>query len=92
MGNQTFSLIPSISGGIMETKIIFLYCLADAIVKALQLKDDPLSKMNQAEIITFVMISALFYQGNYKSTRMVMLTCRYFSKILYHSRMIRRNR
>lgn len=74
----------------METQVIFIYCLADTIVKTLNLKEDPQSKMSLAEIIAFVMISALFYQGNYKNTHMAVLSCRYFSKILSHSRMIRR--
>ena len=74
----------------MDTKIIFLYCLADAISKALKMREDPHSKMTQAEIITFVMISALFYQGNYQMTHQVTQSCRYFSKLLSHSRLIRR--
>ena len=74
----------------MDTKIIFLYCLADAISKALKMREDPQSKMTQAEIITFVMISALFYQGNYQMTHQVTQSCRYFSKLLSHSRLIRR--
>jgi Transposase DDE domain len=81
---------PPLFGGFMETKIIFLYCLVDSILKALQLKDDSQSKMTQAEIITFAMISALFYQGNYKVTRQVMGICRYFPTILSHSRIVRR--
>jgi hypothetical protein len=64
--------------------------LADTIASALNLKEDSLSKMSQAEIITFVMISAMFYQGNYKTTRLVVSSLGYFSKILSHSRIIRR--
>lgn len=53
----------------LDTKIIFLYCLAGAIAKTLRLEDDPQSKMNHAEVITFVMISALFYRGNDKTPK-----------------------
>ena len=43
----------------METEAIFIYCLADTVVKSAGIPDDPQSRMNHAEIITFVMISAL---------------------------------
>ena len=62
----------------METRMIFIYCLADSIVKALKLGEDPQSKMSLAEIITFAMISALFYQGNYQNDAFVQI----FSKNL----------
>ena len=65
----------------METETIFIYCLADAIVRAQGLKDEPRAKMTHAEIITFVVISALFYQCNYKLTRLVSLNCKLFSSL-----------
>lgn len=74
----------------METEIIFIYCLADTITCALKLKDPPRIKMTSAEIITFVMVSALYYQCNYKLTRLVSLSYRLFSSPLSQSRMNRR--
>jgi len=74
----------------METEAIFIYCLADAIVQAHGLNDEPRTKMTHAEIITFVMISALFYQCNYKLTRLVTLSCKLFSSPLSQSRLNRR--
>lgn len=74
----------------METEIIFIYCLADAITQALGFEDQPRAKMTNAEIITFVMISALFYQCNYKLTRLVSQNCRWFSSLLSLSRINRR--
>jgi len=74
----------------MDDKIIFIYCLADTITQSLGLRDDPQAKMTHAEIITFVMISALFYQCNYKLTRLVSLSCRLFTSPLSQSRINRR--
>jgi len=74
----------------METQSIFIFCLADAIVRAIGLKDDSQSKMSYAEVITFVVLSALHYQCNYKTTRLVSLNCRLFSHVLSHSRVVRR--
>ena len=46
----------------MEEEAIFIYCLADSIIKSARIKEDPQCQMTHAEIITFVMISALYYQ------------------------------
>jgi hypothetical protein len=55
----------------MEEEVIFIFCLAESVVRASSLSDHPLSSMSQAEIITFVMISALYYRCNYAITRKV---------------------
>ena len=55
----------------MEEEAIFIYCLADSIVKSARIKEDPQCLMTHAEIITFVMISALYYRCNYAMTRKV---------------------
>jgi len=46
--------------------------------------------MTSADIMTFVIISALFHQCNYKKTRLVVLSLRFFPKILSYSRLNRR--
>ena len=69
----------------MDMKVIFIYCLADAISRALHLEDKPRAKMTHAEVITFVVISALFFQCNYKRTRLLSLSCRWFSTPLSES-------
>ena len=74
----------------MESEAIFIYCLADTVVKSSDIHDDPQSHMTHAEIITFVMISALYYRCNYAITRKVIAHCRYFSRPISHSRLIRR--
>lgn len=74
----------------METQIIFIYCLADSILQSLDIQDDPQCAMSSAEIITFTLISALFYQCNYRLTRLVVNSQHYFSTLLSRSRLIRR--
>ena len=74
----------------MEIQAIFIYCLAEDIVRSLDLKDDPQTKMTSAEVITFVVISALYYQCDYKIARLVCQHCRLFSSLISHSRIVRR--
>jgi hypothetical protein len=74
----------------MELQAIFIYCLADEILTALNFKDDLQCRMTSAEIMTFVIIASLHYQCNYRKTRLVVLASRYFSKVLSHSQLVRR--
>jgi Transposase DDE domain len=74
----------------MEIQAIFIYCLSDEILKSLHYKDDIQCKMTTAEVMTFVILSALHYQCNYRKTRLVILYHKYFSKILSQSQLIRR--
>ena len=66
----------------MDLEAIFIYCLCADTFNALNIKDDHQCKMNCAEIATFVIISALHYQCNYRKTRLVMLSHGYFSNVL----------
>ena len=74
----------------MEEEAIFIYCLADCVVNACPLSDHPQSLMSHAEIITFVMISALYYRCNYAITRKVIAYHRYFNHLISRSRLVRR--
>lgn len=74
----------------MTMQIIFIYCLCDDILKSMNVKDDPQCKMNSAEIMTFVIVSALHYQCNYEKTRFVLKSQKYFLKMLSQSRLVRR--
>ena len=57
---------------------------------SLNIKDDPQCLMTSSEVITFVLISALFYQCNYRLTRLVISRHNYFPFLLSRSRLIRR--
>jgi hypothetical protein len=51
---------------------------------------DPQYKMTTAEVMAFALISAMYYRADYRLTRLVSISCRYFPKILSHSRLVRR--
>lgn len=74
----------------MDLQAIFIYCLCSNVLRSLNYKDNEQSKMTSAEIMTFVIISALFYQCNYKKTRVVSIALRFFPKIISYSRLNRR--
>jgi hypothetical protein len=74
----------------MDEQAIFIFCLCDEIVKELHIHDDSQCHMTSSEIMTFVLISALHYQCNYKKTRLVLSAHRYFSKMLSESRLNRK--
>jgi len=74
----------------MDTKMIFLFCICDEFLKAIGHKDDEQCQMFTAEVMTFAIASALFFQGNYKRARYILLNQNYFTKILSLSRLNRR--
>ena len=52
----------------MLYQITAIYCICDEIFQMLNIKDDIQSKMSNAEVVTFALISALHYGGNYHKT------------------------
>lgn len=74
----------------MDFQAVFIYCLCSDTLLALNYKDDIQCKMTTAEIMTFVIISALHYQCNYKKTRLVVKSFKYFPYILSDSQLVRR--
>jgi IS5 family transposase len=74
----------------MNEQVITIFCICDEIVKSFAFFDDPQQKMSTSEIMTFALISALHYHANYRTTRLVSMSLRYFPKILSHSRLVRR--
>lgn len=74
----------------MKEQAIAIFCICDEIVKSCRFYESPGCKMNIAEVMTFAIISSLYYQANYRTTRLVASQLRYFSKILSHSQLVRR--
>ena len=74
----------------MDEQAIGIFCICDEVIKCFGILDDPQCKMSTAEVATFALISATQHQGNYRTTRLVSAYHRYFSKILSHSRLVRR--
>jgi hypothetical protein len=76
--------------GIMHEQAIAIYLICDELIKVYGITDDPQCKMTTAEVITFALLSALHYGADYRKTRLVAVSCRYFTNILSNSRMVRR--
>jgi IS5 family transposase len=74
----------------MNEQAIAIFCVCDEIVRSFGFPDDPHYKMTTAEVMTFALISALHYRAEYRTTRLVSITCKYFPNILSHSRLVRR--
>ena len=74
----------------MLDQTVVIYCICDEVARCLKIKDDIQCKMYTPEVLTFAILSAMLYGGNYKITRLVSLSHGYFSKILSHSQLVRR--
>ena len=74
----------------MNEQAIAIFSICDEIVKSFGFPDNPQHKMSNAEIMTFALISALHYHADYRTTRLVSISCKYFSNILSYSRLVRR--
>ena len=74
----------------MTLQIIFIYCLCEEFVKTLGLKEDDQSKMAEAEVITFALVAALYFHGNYSKTHLFFRSHRYFTYLLGKSRLNKR--
>lgn len=74
----------------MNEQAVAIFCICDEVVKYFGLKDDPQCKMTSSELMTFALLSATHFQCDYKKTRLISLTCKFFNKVLSHSRIVRR--
>jgi hypothetical protein len=66
----------------MHEQAIAIYCICEEAIKSFGLEDDPQCKMTTSEIMTFALISATHYQCDYRKSRLVSLTFRFFKNIL----------
>ena len=46
----------------MDREIITIYCIVDDILKALNIKDDPQTKMSSSEVLTTAIVACLFLE------------------------------
>jgi hypothetical protein len=74
----------------MNYEIVVIYCICDEVVKYFGIKDDPQCKMSCSELVTFALLSAKYFQCDYKRTRLIALNLKYFRKVLSCSQLIRR--
>lgn len=66
----------------MDYKITLVYCLCADLLIAMNHKEDPQCKMNNAEVMTAGLVAALFFGGNQK------LACEFLQEQGYIPRMI----
>lgn len=74
----------------MLDQMVVIYCFCDEILKTLKFKDDLQCKMTTAEVMTFSLMSAMIFGGNYRISRLMAMYYRFFPKVLSHSQLIRR--
>lgn len=74
----------------MDSQVIGIYCICDEVLKTLGIRDDIQCKMSTAEVMTFAVLAATHYKGNYYFTRLACRSLRYFPRILSLSRLVRR--
>jgi len=74
----------------METQIIFFYCVADELFKAMHLKEDQQVFMNNAEVVTVSWVSSWLFGGNLEKARSFLKEERYIPQMLSRSRFCRR--
>ncbi len=74
----------------MDTQIVFVYCLCDDLLKALQHYEDSQCPVSDAEILTTARVAALYFGGHFKRTHEFLHEQRYLSRPLSASRFNRR--
>jgi hypothetical protein len=74
----------------MEVYATIVYVISDEVLRILNVKDDSQSRMSNAEVITFAILTAKFFAGNYKMSRYFCKRLRLFPNILSNSRLNRR--
>lgn len=74
----------------MDLQIIFVYCLCDDLLKALQHWEDPQCRVSDAEILTTALVAALYFGGNFQRAHGFLHDQGYLPNKLSRSRLIRR--
>ena len=85
-----YNFSPVTKEKIMIDQIVVVYCFCDEITKAVNFKDNPQCQMSSAEVMTFAVISAMHFGGDYRKTRLFAKHHNYFSKVLSLSQLVRR--
>lgn len=50
----------------MDTQIVFVYCLCDDLLKALQHGEDRQCRVSDAEILTVALVATLYFGGHFQ--------------------------
>lgn len=74
----------------MDTQIVAVFCLCDDILHALHHRNDRQCQMSDAEILTTALVAALYFHGNFETTRHFLQEQGYMPHMLSKSRFNRR--
>ncbi len=74
----------------MEDMITTIFVLCDELLKALNIKEDPQVKMNNAEVMTVGLVAAYFFGGHHDRSCQFMVQHKYIKNLLSKSRFNRR--
>lgn len=74
----------------MDTRIIFVYCLCDDLLKTLGHREDPQCRVSDAEILTVALVAALDFGGGFKHAYRFLHQHGYLPVALSASRFVRR--
>ncbi len=74
----------------MDTKIILIYCVCHEFLKTSQAQFHRYQVMSDDEILTFTIVSAMFFGGNHETTRQFLQDYGYIPNILSKSQLNRR--
>lgn len=74
----------------MDGQLVALYCLCDALLKALHHREDQQRHMSDAEVMTTAIVAALHFGGNFERARVVLAILHYIPNRLRRSRFNRR--
>lgn len=74
----------------MDIQIVFVYCLCDDLLKALQHGEDPQCWVSDAEILTVALVAALYFDGHFKRANEFLHEQGYLPRRLSASRFSRR--
>jgi len=62
----------------MTDEVITIYCIVDDILKAMNFKDDPQTKMSSSGVLTTAIVACIFFGGNFrKALKFTSLFCSY---------------
>jgi hypothetical protein len=74
----------------MDEQIIAIFCLCDDLLKRQRHREDPQSRMTDAEVMTTAIVAARFFGGNAEHARRMLDAPRYIPGMLSKSRLNRR--
>ena len=74
----------------MDTQMVFVYCLCDDLLKALQHGEDRQCRVSDAEILTVALVAALYFGGHFQRANEFLHEQGYLPRRLGASRFNRR--